>query len=398
MQQLMLLTAFCTEGGRKVFSWSNWFIQAVIAMFFISGFVVSYHRLRSFMWSRRYKTRRRQRIWTASMLTGFVLVLVCFSVAAAWLDPANQAGYLNWALYMLIIPMIDTQVNPWEFGVRSVMVLVFWVTSVNLHDVFALVSILSIGLMLTLVWFERGVIAKVASFNVGISVWSAVAFWLTQTQLTMGNIAMSIVMSIAISLFTVVYWSRARVEELEHARLVNEVNRDALTNAGSYFAFKDDMITQMSLSRRHLQPMTLAMYDLDYFKSINDTYGHQAGNTVLIEVTKAVQALLEAECDSRFGLYRTGGEEFNVVFLNLDAAQVAKIGQKIVDHVQHMIILHEGRKIQLTLSMGITSLHPDDNSLEDIYERADRSLYISKQAGRNLLTVEGAVVDDAQVN
>jgi diguanylate cyclase (GGDEF)-like protein len=381
-----------------VFSWSNWFIQAVIAMFFISGFVVSYHRLRSFMWSRRYKTGRRQRIWTASVLTGFVLLLACFSVLASWLDPANQAGYLNWALYMLIIPMIDTQVNPWEYGVRAAMVLTFWSVSINLHDLFSIVSIFSISAMLVLVWFERGVIAKVTSFTVGISVWSAVAFWLTQTQLSMGNILMSIVMSIAISLFSVMYWSSARVEELEHVRLVNEVNRDALTNAGSYFAFKDDMMTQMSLSRRHLQPMTLAMYDLDYFKSINDTYGHQAGNTVLIEVTKAVQALLEAECDSRFGLYRTGGEEFNVVFLNLTAAQVAKIGQKIVDHVQHMIILHEGRQIKLTLSMGITSLRNEDNSLEDFYERADRSLYISKQSGRNRLTVEGELMNDARVN
>jgi diguanylate cyclase (GGDEF)-like protein len=350
------------------------------------------------MWSRRYKTGQRQRIWTASVLTGFVLLLACFSVLASWLDPANQAGYLNWALYMLIIPMIDTQVNPWEFGVRAAMVLTFWSVSINLHDLFSIVSILSISAMLVLVWFERGVIAKVTSFTVGISVWSAVAFWLTQTQLSMGNILMSIVMSIAISLFTVMYWSSARVEELEHVRLVNEVNRDALTNAGSYFAFKDDMMTQMSLSRRHLQPMTLAMYDLDYFKSINDTYGHQAGNTVLIEVTKAVQALLEAECDSRFGLYRTGGEEFNVVFLNLTAAQVAKIGQKIVDHVQHMIILHEGRQIKLTLSMGITSLRNEDNSLEDFYERADRSLYISKQSGRNRLTVEGELMNDARVN
>ena len=382
-----------------MFSWSNWFIQVVIAMFFISGFVVSYHRLRSFMWSRHYKTRRRQRIWTASMLTAFVAVLVLFAMLAAWLDPANSAGYLNWALYMLIIPMIDTQVNPWEFGVRTAMVLAFWTFSVNLHDVFSLVSIVSIALMLVLVWVQRGVIAKISSFNVGISIWSAVAFWLTQTQLSLGNIVASIVMSVAISMFAVMYWSQARVEELEHARLVNEVNRDALTGAGSYFAFKDDIMTQMTLSRRHMQPMTLAMYDLDYFKSINDTYGHQAGNTVLIEVTKAVQALLEAECDTRFGLYRTGGEEFNIVFLDLSAEQVQVIGEKVVDHVRHMIVLHEGRQIKLTLSMGITSLRNEDVSLEDFYERADRSLYISKQAGRNRLTVEGQVVGaDAQAN
>jgi diguanylate cyclase (GGDEF)-like protein len=368
-------------------------------MFFISGFVVSYHRLRSFMWSRHYKTRRRQRIWTASMLTAFVAVLVLFAMLAAWLDPANSAGYLNWALYMLIIPMIDTQVNPWEFGVRTAMVLAFWTVSVNLHDVFSLVSIVSIALMLALVWVQRGVIAKVSSFNVGISIWSAVAFWLTQTQLSLGNIVASIVMSVAISMFAVMYWSQARVEDLEHARLVNEVNRDALTGAGSYFAFKDDIMTQMTLSRRHMQPMTLAMYDLDYFKSINDTYGHQAGNTVLIEVTKAVQALLEAECDTRFGLYRTGGEEFNIVFLDLSAEQVQAIGEKVVDHVRHMIVLHEGRQIKLTLSMGITSLRNEDVSLEDFYERADRSLYISKQAGRNRLTVEGQVVGaDAQAN
>lgn len=358
-------------------------------MFFISGFVVSYHRLRSFLWSRQYKTTRRQRAWTAGTLTAFVFVLACFSGVAAWLDPANQAGYLNWALYMLIIPMIDTQVNPYEYAVRVCMVLLFWMRNANLHDIFSMASIVSMAVMLVLIWFERGVIAKVPTFSVGIAIWSAAAFWLTQTQLTMLNIVMSIIMSVAINLFTVMYWSHARVEELEHARLVNEVNRDALTNAGSYFAFKDDMLTQMSLSRRHLQPMTLAMYDLDFFKNINDTYGHQAGNTALVEVTKAVQALLERECDARFGLYRTGGEEFNIVFLNMTAQQAAKVGQKVVDHVRKMIIVHEGRQIKLTLSMGITSLRPEDNSLEDFYERADRNLYMSKQSGRNRLTVDG---------
>lgn len=371
-----------------MFDWVNWAIELVIATFFISGFYVTYYRIRGFMRARYADPSRRERFYTAFILTGFVLALTMFCLVAARWDPTNAAGYLNWALFILVIPLIDEGIGRVEFTLRALMLVAFWGVRINIHDSFAILSVFSLAFLLSLIWFQRRAIAQSSMLRLGVATWLSTAFWLTQTQLSTMNLAMNGIMFLVINVFTLLYWSSERVNELERTRLVNQVNRDELTGARSYFAFKDEMFLRMRTARTTETPLTLAMYDLDFFKKINDEYGHQAGNEALIQVTKVVQNYLATELGQSAHLFRTGGEEFNIVFNDLASADVHDICQTILERVRDTVILFDGQQIRVTLSMGVTSYRPTDVSLQDFYERADALLYTSKQQGRNRITFE----------
>lgn len=257
-----------------------------------------------------------------------------------------------------------------------------------MHDTFALVSTVSISILLLFIWMERRIVQNTISYRLGVGIWAATAFWLTQTQLSGTNQLMNGIMFIIINIFSLIYWSSARLDELERMRLVHQVNSDTLTGAGSYFAFKDDLYLKIRDAKTSSQPLTIAMYDLDYFKHVNDRYGHQAGNDTLQQVTAAVQAELTNFAPQSAKLYRTGGEEFNIVFVGMTVTDVHDICLQILQRVRQTTVQTEAQHVNVTLSMGVTSLQSTDDSFEDLCERADTLLYHSKQNGRNQISFD----------
>ncbi len=132
------------------------------------------------------------------------------------------------------------------------------------------------------------------------------------------------------------------------------------------------------------------MFDIDYFKNVNDTYGHATGNRVLSEIGKLVLTELKQVAELEPTFYRTGGEEFNVIFM-ADIAEVIPFVQTLQEHVKMAYFSYEEVTVHITLSLGLTALSDEDETFETVYERADAYLYQSKQNGRDQLTVEGQV-------
>ncbi|WP_155285942.1 GGDEF domain-containing protein [Lacticaseibacillus zhaodongensis] len=366
-----------------MFNWGIWFIETVIATFFISGFVVIYNRADVTLRNVYFANTKNGTMWASMTLTLFVFVMVGFCALAKYLNPVNASAYQNWALYVLFIPLMDRNVQPLSFWARTGGIVVLWILNSNVHDPFFAVSLISVLLLQAVTWHWRREASNSWFLHMGIAIWAASAFWLTQTQLTLVTIGMAIVMFSLMNVFTLMYWSAERITDLEHKRLVKQVNQDTLTHVGSLFAFKEDMTTQIELARRLGEPLTLAMFDIDFFKHVNDNFGHAAGNFVLSEVARQVNELLEQTSPYSFDFYRTGGEEFNIIFENAEVSVITPIAAQILTMIRKQNFVYEGHAIKVTLSMGITSLCQNDTGLEDVYERADAQLYEAKRNGRD---------------
>lgn len=150
---------------------------------------------------------------------------------------------------------------------------------------------------------------------------------------------------------------------------------DRLT--GLYNRLKLDTILNNELQRalRYKYKLGLMIIDIDYFKSVNDTYGHQVGDEVLIKLSNAIKKSMR-KSDTMF---RWGGEEFIVIALEVNEKSLSQIAQNLREVVEKLDFEKVGKK---TISIG-TTLSIDEDNLHSIVQRADKALYEAKQAGRN---------------
>ncbi len=167
-------------------------------------------------------------------------------------------------------------------------------------------------------------------------------------------------------------------------RLAQFASHDALTQTAAYtehikYLFDDSTANNLNLS--------MMMFDIDHFKHVNDTYGHLAGDRVLQEVSETVQTVL-SENDPKVKLYRTGGEEFNVLFPGYDLVSTRAIVRQIFAAVNHLVVKYGDQEIAVSISVGVSTLHQADDSPVDFYNRVDQNLYFSKRHGRMRVTVD----------
>jgi len=127
------------------------------------------------------------------------------------------------------------------------------------------------------------------------------------------------------------------------------------------------------------------MFDIDHFKQINDTYGHLAGDRVLKSVADTVHTVLRAN-DSQVKLYRTGGEEFNVLFSGYDLKSTTVIVDQVFNAVNHLVVKFDDQEITISISIGVSTLSQEDSSPVEFYNRVDQNLYHSKRNGRMQIT------------
>lgn len=131
--------------------------------------------------------------------------------------------------------------------------------------------------------------------------------------------------------------------------------------------------------RRYKTEFSVLMLDVDHFKNINDTYGHQAGDTVLKQVALIFQKNLR-NVDSA-GRY--GGEEFLVILAESTEDEAIQTAERIRKAVENHIFTHEGQEIRLCISIGIGRIREQDGDEQKVVKRADMSLYRAKEEGRN---------------
>ncbi|WP_460145071.1 GGDEF domain-containing protein [Pseudomonas sp. S2_A02] len=160
--------------------------------------------------------------------------------------------------------------------------------------------------------------------------------------------------------------------------------RDPLTDTGNRIAMDQTLQREIEMSRRHSQPLSLLMLDIDHFKHINDTYGHSAGD----EVLKAVAASIKNQLRNVDMVFRFGGEEFMILLSNTSREAAAMVGERLRFAVQAQDYVAEGKMIELTVSIGCSTLLPGE-SAESLLRRADSALYVAKREGRNRLAMAG---------
>jgi diguanylate cyclase (GGDEF)-like protein len=162
---------------------------------------------------------------------------------------------------------------------------------------------------------------------------------------------------------------------LKQEALEHQASTDQLT--GIYNRFKLDEILQQEIDKyyRYGRTFCIMILDIDHFKNVNDTYGHQIGDYTLVEIAKTLQNSIR----SSDTLVRWGGEEFLLLCLEIDKERALKMAENIRLKIESTKIQHVGTK---TVSIGVTANHTND-TIDTLTKRADTALYKAKTSGRN---------------
>ena len=162
-----------------------------------------------------------------------------------------------------------------------------------------------------------------------------------------------------------------RTEKLEQLMLT-----DPLTGVGNRRLLTKRLGEEVLRAQRYERPLTVVFFDIDHFKRINDTYGHNIGDMVLASVADKLGSGLR-ECDL---LCRFGGEEFVVLLPETEMNKAIKVAERMRMDIAHMRLPQIQEAI--TISAGLAELIVDESG-EQLLERCDRALYLAKEAGRN---------------
>lgn len=181
-----------------------------------------------------------------------------------------------------------------------------------------------------------------------------------------------------------------RIIRHDKERMARLAYRDELTGLHNRRSFDDKLVQEISRARRHIRPLGLLMIDVDHFKNLNDTYGHQKGD----EVLKGLGAMIMEALRTEDFPARYGGEELTVILPESDESQSIAIAERIRKKIEKRSEQNFGVKV--TVSVGVAPLKPDNPAdkdreasliAEDLIKQADSCLYNSKRSGRNRVSV-----------
>jgi diguanylate cyclase len=165
----------------------------------------------------------------------------------------------------------------------------------------------------------------------------------------------------------------------ERLAVVREAaTHDALTGCYNRAAFDEHLAAEHARRKLDERPLALVICDIDRFKQVNDTYGHQVGDKVL----RAVATVLTSGARPGDFLARYGGEEFVILLPNTALDRAAELAKDLIDRVARTRFLHQGGRVRMTVSAGVADFSAGESPAA-VLKRADKALYAAKAAGRN---------------
>lgn len=193
---------------------------------------------------------------------------------------------------------------------------------------------------------------------------------LTPTRVQSLYVGSNAIMLLALGMGLILMAGDRLRAEFEHM-----ASHDALTNVLTRRVFLDACEQELARCRRHGRSMALLLLDVDHFKAINDTHGHQMGDRVLIDLVERIASLLRRPDQ----LARFGGEEFVLLLPETTQDEAVTVAERIVAHVA------QGRDglPPITVSIGVATNRPDEDQIDTLLARADKALYKAKDEGRN---------------
>ena len=199
------------------------------------------------------------------------------------------------------------------------------------------------------------------------------------------------VTSVCICLFDV---TDVAIYQTMHKAAMNKLEMvsrvDGLTQLYNRSHWQSRLNEEFSRAARYESPLTLIMFDLDHFKSINDTYGHLGGDAVLTTVARIVrESVRENDIPGRYG-----GEEFGVILVNTDEEGATVVAERIRSTIEATPIPYEEGEISATASLGVSVYEPGIDDAEELIANADAALYYCKEHGRNQVSCYSKIKDD----
>ncbi len=235
------------------------------------------------------------------------------------------------------------------------------------------------------------------------SKWLAMRFehgWNLATVLSWA-LPISLVLAVVFAVISV--WNRRLDREIEkrkqaqkdlkaaNEKLQRMAVYDGLTRIPNRRHFDDTLEAEWQRLKRDREPLALAILDIDYFKLYNDTRGHQAGDSCLVQIAQTMQSLVQRPADL---LARCGGEEFAILLPNTDSDGAAALAEQVRKAVFGLKISHspEASHPFVSLSLGVASIIPAaDTNSSDLVSLADEALYRAKEKGRNRVEVSKGI-------
>lgn len=170
---------------------------------------------------------------------------------------------------------------------------------------------------------------------------------------------------------------------LLYREAVFSAHNDSLTGVGNRLAMDRALDREVKLSIRHRTTLSVLVLDIDYFKQINDRYGHACGDEALKAVVNCTRACLRDVDD----LFRMGGEEFVILLSNTQALQARLVAERIRSAIEGMQFEIDGTPVPMTASLGVATRQLDEGNRE-LLDRCDKLMYRAKRTGRNRIAVQ----------
>ncbi len=169
-------------------------------------------------------------------------------------------------------------------------------------------------------------------------------------------------------------------ERLTYDKLLEEAHTDGLTKCYNKAYFNNALELEVKKSKVTGKPLTLIIFDLDHFKKLNDNYGHDAGDYVLKEKSHIIRdhGIRQGDIFARYG-----GEEFCILLPNTNLKQGFEIAERLRKLVEKHEFIYDGKRLPVTASVGIADYRQGVNTGTDLFKRADKAVYLSKDGGRN---------------
>ncbi len=180
---------------------------------------------------------------------------------------------------------------------------------------------------------------------------------------------------------------RKRSQEIEVESIT-----DALTGIYNRKGYDDKMSETLAHVKRYGIKSSLIVCDIDFFKKINDNFGHKVGDLALIKLA----TLLKDRLRTNDFIARFGGEEFVVILPHTDIEGAAKAGLGLREYIDNAVFSYKGKEVPLTISIGVSEFTKDDDN-SSVFERADHALYLAKKSGRNTVKTENDVINNGLV-
>jgi diguanylate cyclase (GGDEF)-like protein len=315
----------------------------------------------------------------AQSTTIFLFLISGLMFAQSFLNLKHYFPRLDQATSWLILFFIATMVISPSLGYRAHVMLAILFAVFFSVAVFVIAMVSLMGGNRSAKFFLLGSVSSlIGTLITSLSVMALIPYSdMGFKAVDYGTVIDAVLLSLALA-------DRVRITQDEKLIAQKEANTDAMTGLENRKAYYDTSAHETQRAQRYGTPLSVLMLDIDYFKQINDTYGHIEGDKVL----KCLASILQAQLRESDHAFRMGGEEFLLLLPNTHTADALVLAQRIRYEVENTHLTCGDKAIFFTVSIGVCEYQPTvDQTIESVERKADEALYRAKNGGRNQVSL-----------